>query len=995
MSTTFNSIGTRAGINVATTLDVSGDTQLQDVTISGALTVVGGITDVANPAVEIIPTTEVVSVNGFNGQSGYLNYDADWDAVTPVNTNYWRSVAYGTINGIGLFAAVAQSTATNNIATSPDGINWTFYSTANTTLRSITYGNGLFVAVATGGTNRALVSSDGITWTPSTLSALFWYAVTYGNGMFVAIAYTGEVGVSTDGVSWAESQGLAATTAWLSITYGNGVFVAVKGSRSAVSTNGVDWTETQLPVHAWQDVAFGNGIFVAVASSNASSEQIMTSTDGISWTVQTGYSDAITWRTVTYGNGLWVVLSSASLYGYSQDGINWSYSTAQDSSWYGITYGKGCFVAVGNVVSGDTATCRFMIKQLSKWTLADTIPAGSNGWYGITHGVVNGSGLWVTVGLSRTSTTRAMTSPYGNVWTAHALAIGQWTDVAYGNGVFVAVGITGSTRAMTSVDGVTWVQQAVSIGEWFAITFGNGVFVAVTKNGSTDGVMTSVDGVTWNFYYIEPGRWENIAYGNGTFVAVTFNGGSRVATSTDNGETWSYNSVDDRTWSSITYGTVNGVGLFVAVSGTYVGNDIMTSPDGTNWTYYLTDAHNLPWNCITYGNGMFIGASTSFGTHTALSSSDGVNWEVYLVDPSNAWSTVAYGGGTFLALAHSAVIQLKYDFIWEPHVNVELGRRNSIAFGNGVFAAVFGGDVATTQNGIDWTFTLVENSTWTSIIYANGMFVAVASAGTNRVMTSTDGETWTFNTIQAETWNSVTYGNGVFVAVAYSGESATSSDGVAWASVSATGFWRSVTYGNGVFVAVGDGSTNNVMSSTDGISWTDRSPPIVVTGWASVAYGNGLFVAVALSGTNRVMTSPDGETWVSQAITVGSWNGISYINNKFVAVGSGFADGKTVMTSHDGISWDILSPHDTSWKAVAYGNDTYVVVSSTADAMGVQSLTSSTKLSSDPVEKSVIKVPSFTAVEESNTTTANAGSMIYNTTLNKMRFWNGSLWVNI
>ena len=54
MSTTFNSIGTRAGINVATTLDVTGvttltgdltvttgATQLQDTVVSGTLTMIG------------------------------------------------------------------------------------------------------------------------------------------------------------------------------------------------------------------------------------------------------------------------------------------------------------------------------------------------------------------------------------------------------------------------------------------------------------------------------------------------------------------------------------------------------------------------------------------------------------------------------------------------------------------------------------------------------------------------------------------------------------------------------------------------------------------------------------------------------------------------------------------------------------------------------------------------------------------------------------------
>ena len=57
----------------------------------------------------------------------------------------------------------------------------------------VTYGNGLFVAVAyTGVGNRVMTSPDGITWTIRTSAAdNYWRSVTYGNGLFVAVANTG------------------------------------------------------------------------------------------------------------------------------------------------------------------------------------------------------------------------------------------------------------------------------------------------------------------------------------------------------------------------------------------------------------------------------------------------------------------------------------------------------------------------------------------------------------------------------------------------------------------------------------------------------------------------------------------------------------------------------------------------------------------------------------------------------------------------------------
>ena len=76
--------------------------------------------------------------------------------------------------------------------TSPDGITWTFRDAPAETISwfSVTYGNGLFVAV--GDSGGVMTSPDGITWTARTAAeANQWQAVTYGNGVFVATADSG------------------------------------------------------------------------------------------------------------------------------------------------------------------------------------------------------------------------------------------------------------------------------------------------------------------------------------------------------------------------------------------------------------------------------------------------------------------------------------------------------------------------------------------------------------------------------------------------------------------------------------------------------------------------------------------------------------------------------------------------------------------------------------------------------------------------------------
>ena len=235
------------------------------------------------------------------------------------------------------------------------------------------------------------------------------------------------------------------------------------------------------------------------------------------------------------------------------------------------------------------------------------------------------------------------------------------------------------------------------------------------------------------------------------------------------------------------------------------------------------------------------------------------------------------------------------------------------------------------SKGTSWTARAAgEADYWRSVTYGNGLFVAVASVGTNKVMTSPDGINWTARAAaEANPWRSVTYGNGLFVAVASTGTNQvmTSSDGITWTARSAEASnWRSVTYGSGLFVAVSTDGTNQIMTSPDGITWT----PIAATEaniWSGVTYGNGLFVAVAESGTNRVMTSPNGTTWTARSATEASnWQSVTYGNGLFVAIS--YTGTNRIMTSPDGITWTARSATEAnSWYGITYGNGTFVAVS--------------------------------------------------------------------
>ena len=175
-----------------------------------------------------------------------------------------------------------MSTLVLTTPASAGSASWTAQSAAESNFwTSVTYGNGVFVAISYGGSNPVMTSPDGVTWTARTpASASGWISVTYGNGLFVAVTNRGtdQVMTSPDGVNWT-AQTAAEQNTWWAVTYGNGLFVAVSGdgaNRVMTSSDGVTWTaRTAAAASGWNAVTYGNGLFVAVAYDG--STRVMTS----------------------------------------------------------------------------------------------------------------------------------------------------------------------------------------------------------------------------------------------------------------------------------------------------------------------------------------------------------------------------------------------------------------------------------------------------------------------------------------------------------------------------------------------------------------------------------------------------------------------------------------------------------------------------------------------------------------------------------------------
>ncbi|NBP16672.1 hypothetical protein EBU95_20170, partial [bacterium] len=145
-------------------------------------------------------------------------------------------------------------------------------------------------------------------------------------------------------------------------------------------------------------------------------------------------------------------------------------------------------------------------------------------------------------------------------------------------------------------------------------------------------------------------------------------------------------------------------------------------------------------------------------------------------------------------------------------------------------------------------------------------------------------------------------------------------------------------YWNGkVFMATGNGSSNTLAYSFDGIRWTGLGSTIFSTQGNSVAFNNlransiifpqNLIVAGG-TGNNTIMYSINGKNWLpTDNIFSTTCNGIAFSPNLYVAVGQGT---NTVAYSDNGRRWNAVSGStyifSTSGNGVLWNGNMFVAV---------------------------------------------------------------------
>lgn len=714
------------------------------------------------------------------------------------------------------------------------------------------------------------------TWQNATfpLSGYYWTDVAYGDGKFVAVAersggtsstISAQQGVySKDGITW-KTMNLPSAQHWGKICYGAGVFVTLSNGNivpgvgdttdsfaGAWSTNGTSWTQFTAPLRTrFGPLIFGKDKFLAIATnSTTTSRPYMYSTDGKSWVSQTDFP--IECADITYGAGKFVAVDDGGTIAYSNDGLSWTKAT------------------ISNIPGHDLDQCRICYGQGKFVILTETHYSGMACGYSM-------DGLnW-----SWTILPKSIQDTFNRV-----------TNIAYGNGVFIAVDDSqyyGSSQCLYSYDGVNWsLCDFTGLASWVKVVYGNDRFVALATEGYTDS--TGVN------YWVATPSLNKYTY---SILDSELDAHSDVVMTLEDENTISPATIQDQHMVVMRDTTpltpipykykrkqTSGKGQF-----TIVNSFVPTMPEiPTRVSQLENDAHYVTENQVPVALPQKTGAIQSGVLPTTGWSPFDGDWQETTMPWEQPWNDVAYGNGKFVAIAEQTSRgAYSEDGITWKQMNMPVSAYwQSIAYGNGKFVAVSYKNStvsAYSLDGVSWTQTTMPTSAeWGSVVYGADKFVAIANKS-DRAAYSLDGITWVETTMPSNSpWLDIAYGDNKFIVVSYEGGNlAYSNDGITWEQTTMfpSAGWRSVTYGNGVFVAV-ERDSNNAAYSSDGINWTMTKLP--ASGfWGNVVYGDGLFVATIGDGYAAAY-SRDGINWTSVGKTTSDYWDVAYGDGKFVAV---------------------------------------------------------------------------------------------------------------
>lgn len=383
-------------------------------------------------------------------------------------------------------------------------------------------------------------------------------------------------------------------------------------------------------------------------------------------------------------------------------------------------------------------------------------------------------------------------------------------------GLFICFAVISITLGQTQwtvrkVDTTKHLRSILWSGERFVVVGYNGTF----DTGYGDAFFTSPDGISWS-YRNSAGRgfplmaikcWKNLL--------LTF-GGNDIMTS-PNGEEWTVRYAAD---SAMIYieDIAGSDSMLVAVGGNYrVGGRglMLISTDGSIWTSQTYDTLQNLLHSITWTGEQFVAAGDYLYT-----SPDGL-----------MWTKQRAGGMTHFSF---------YDLAWTGERIVAVGYTSNYKTGM----------IYSSPDGIVWT---THGGFWpgefTGVTCARNMVFAY---GRNLIVASSDGITWELRQVPtADAITDITWAADTYIATCQKGTLLTSPDGTQWSKVSSgtNADLYCLAKSESTIVAVGDSGTILTSPADDvPVAPSSRNPDLLELAIKSTANLLAVEVPVSMRG---------------------------------------------------------------------------------------------------------------------------------------------------
>ena len=830
---------------------------------------------------------------------------------------------------------------------------------------------------ASGNTDGSSYVGDASIWIVRT--AVVGETISFLNGIYISTNISGNLSTSEDGITWISRTSGSAITSQTRFVFGNNIYVAA-GNGIASSTDTIVWeARTSGVPRDFTHIVFANGTYLAGGGTSNSTSDLVSSTDSIHWTARTSGFGSDTIRSLRYLNGKYLasggrINQTGQKIGTSTDSISWSIQTIpelENDVVKDFSYGNNIYVC-GGYTKILTST------DANTWTSVSTLSIRSLVYY---------NGLFVVAGPS---TSRILTSTNGTIWIVRTVNYsGDMGDITLGHDGFYAVSSTSSTLFVspfttTGFSGGSGGSGAYASWQISKDQIAGSTLSVTVGQGGTGGRM--IEPTTWTLRTSgSTQQLNNSIYVNNNYVTVGDGGTIRTST-------------DTIVWTARTFGAFSSLRALTYVNNTYVtvgfNGTIGTSTDTIVWTARTSGVTNI-FRDITYGNNIYV---TVGDDAYITVSTDTIVWEARTsgIITTNDFYTISYGNNTYFAAGSNSLARISTDsVIWTPTTVVSgfIGIRASL-YVNGIFLAAPFKNIKVSTDANVWesrTSGISPSIFINNFLYDNNRYVLVAGNGI--ISTSTDTIVWTSrNSNTTSELNALTYGNNFFVAGGAFGtitaapnlQPTAATDGgassVSWTGPNSTTYSVSVNGGGAASLPQGfpaGGSAGAAETGPDNFLQTSNGRAgvngLVITtlpfaaetasesfqptsggggAWngnrfggagGSIYYYDNLATnsSVEFNGSQGPLISGlsyggGGSGGGSQDITAHTWflrtssnlnslRGSLYANNNYVTVGNV----ATIRTSTDTIVWEARTAGTTiNLSALTFGNNTYVAAGS-------------------------------------------------------------------